>query len=155
MELLSYFENDDGSLPEIELAFRSPAGTVEGFRLLFARGAKDVSVGGAKVWIKSKAQARPFSGPQDAELVMAGDLEPFHIVLGGINVSGATVPDLGVWVAPEGLTLDYRMGPEWQQDVVMGLLQLLRDLCHIGAELAVPWWGAEAERMFREQVRSA
>jgi hypothetical protein len=38
------------------------------------------------------------------------------------------IPDLGVFVYPNELALDYRMGPEWDEPRVRVLFELLRQL---------------------------
>jgi hypothetical protein len=59
-----------------------------------------------------------------------GDAEVFHVVFGGLrSTSGASIPDLGVFVLDVGfIALDYRMGPEWDGPAIAGLFELMRDL---------------------------
>ena len=61
-----------------------------------------------------------------AALVVAGDAHPFVVVLGGIQAHDTTIPDLGVFVFPDQLTLFYRMGPDW-------------DLCELGGIVPDFW----------------
>jgi hypothetical protein len=144
MELADYFNSDDGSLPEIEVCFGSGEDVVAGRKHLFAHGARDVSVGGTSLWIKDSGERRPFEDPDDAELVVAGVAESFHIVLADIACAGSTLPDVGVFVSRDELVLDYRMGPEWGSIEIDALLKLLHGLRKIGGRVsATAWWGNE------------
>lgn len=152
MELHRYFNEDDGSLPEIELHFRSSSQVAGAFAHLFDLGAVDVTVSGCRVWVQATDTERLFCSATDVDLVVHGALQPFHILLAKIAPIGTVLPDLGVFVEPDGITLDYRMGPEWGAAQVDGLIHLLRELCKRGASIAVPWWGAEGELAFKEHV---
>lgn len=144
MELANYFNRDDGSLPEIEVRFESCDGVVTGLKHLFSHGAHDVSAGGARLWMKDSSESRSFEGPSDAELVVAGAAEPFHLVLAGIDCAGSRLPDLGVFISSDALVLDYRMGPEWGAREIDGLLWLLHGLRKFGGRVsATRWWGSE------------
>jgi hypothetical protein len=144
MELADYFNNDDGSLPEIEVHFENGEGVVTGLTHLFEHGAHVVSAGGASLWMKDSSESRSFQGPSDAELVTAGVAEPFHMVLADIACAGSTLPDLGVFVSSDELVFDYRMGPEWGASEIHALLVLLRGLRTFGGRVsATNWWGSE------------
>ena len=148
MELMCYFADDDGTLPEIELHFARPEDTTQAFALLFEFGAKDATADGARVWQKHAEVVRAFAGPNDANLVVSGEIDPFHLVLAGIRMKEAVLPELGVFVSLDSLTLDYRMGNEWGDAEVQGLVVLLRALRDAGASIRVPWWGEQGEARF-------
>ena len=153
MELLQYFDTDDGSLPEIEVTFADPSQVVQAFEYLFACGARNVTVGGGYLWqIASQTEVR-FSGPGAAALVIAGTAEPFHIVLAGVSCAGHSIPDLGVFVDPDSLVLDYRMGPAWGEPEIQSLLALFRQFSTLGGAVSVPWWGADGESAFLNALR--
>lgn len=144
MKLSNYFTSDDGSLPEIEVRFLNGDGVVEGLSHLFALGARDVSVGGARIWMKDSNASRPFEGANDAKLVIEGAAEAFHLVLDDIECNGHVIPALGVFIFPDELVLDYRMGPEWGPDEIHALLVVLSRLRGLGGDVsATSWWGAE------------
>jgi len=148
MGLLQYFDTDDGSLPEITVTFAEPSQVTQAFDHLFACGARNVSVGGGSLWLTASRSEQPFSGASDASLVISGAAESFHVVLAGVTGSGYSIPDLGVFVDPDSLTLDYRMGSPWGEPEIQSLLALLRQLKDLGGVVAVPWWGADGERAF-------
>jgi hypothetical protein len=127
----------------------------EAFQRLFLSGAENVTVGGCHIWLTALQQEMPFSGADDALLVATGDAEAFHVVLSGVVGSEQPIPDLGVFVFTDGLTLDYRMGPAWGQPQIESLLVLLRQLRKLGGAISVPWWGSDGERSFLEALSGA
>lgn len=105
MDLLEYFANDDGSLPEVQVAFSDSSLVPLAFKHLYDRGSRNVTVNGGHLWIKASDSEKPFSGYEDALLVASGDAEAFHVVLGGIAGSSSPIPDLGVFVLRIASTL--------------------------------------------------
>jgi hypothetical protein len=148
MGQLQYFDTDDGSLPEITVTFADPSRVTQAFEHLFSSGARNVSVGGGSLWLTASQSERPFTGASDAALVISGAAESFHVVLAGVTCSGCSIPDLGVFVDPDSLTLDYRMGSPWGEREIQSLLALLRQLRALGGVVTVPWWGADGELAF-------
>jgi len=148
MDLSTYFVTDDGSLPEVEVSFSDPSLIPVAFKYLYERGARNATVNGGYVWLKATGVEKPFSGHEDASLVASGDAEAFHVVLSGIAGSSTTLPDLGVFVFTESLAFDYRMGPEWGENEIESFFALLNQLCKLGGQVSVPWWGAEGEQDF-------
>ena len=59
--------------------------------------------------------------------LIEGEAEPFHVVFGGIkSSSGKVVPDLGVFVmASDYISLDYKMGKQWNTEAVIGLFEIM------------------------------
>ncbi|MBU8978017.1 MULTISPECIES: hypothetical protein [unclassified Lysobacter] len=152
MTLEKYFDTDDGSLPEVEVTFADRSNLEPALRHLYDSGGSDVSRGDRQVWSKLRQSERSYAGPADAALVASDELEPFHVVLRGVRGSEHAIPDLGVFVWPCGLTLDYRMGAEWGSHEIESFLHLLRRLVHRGGAVAVPWWGAEGEHDFKSAL---
>lgn len=156
MGLRRYFDTDDGSLPEIEFEFESPEKVVHAFEFLFSCGAVDITAyGGCKLWNVHEDREIPFSRPEDARVLLTGDVHQFHIVLGGMSRGGLIIPNLGVSVYPTGLTIDYRMGAEWGDAEIESLVLLLRELASMGGIIAVPWWGEDGNRDFQIAVCDA
>lgn len=147
--LAGYFSHDDGTLPEIELYFARSADMPSAFARLFTLGAR---VGCGSLWDKASGCETPFTGPQDASRVSDGVVEPFHVLAKGINIDGQPLPDLGVMVCKHGLTLDYRMGPDWDAPRIDALLSLLRQLRQQGGQVRIPWWQADGEQDFLQAL---
>lgn len=150
MDLSYYFENDDGSLPEIEIEFSSAGSLQCAFTHLFDLGAENITINGSYLWLREEGRDEPFSGPADAALVTEGKADPFHAVLGSISIGRHDLPDLGVLVAQSSLVIDYRMGPDWSRGRVEALLSLLRSLMALGGNVSVArWWGTDGQEKFR------
>lgn len=151
-DLGPFFEQDDGSLPEIDVGFSSPEAMIAAFDALIACASV---LPASELWdVKGQCQA-PVPETGAAALLLAGEVEPFHVLLKGIRRSNWELPDLGVFVFSDGLSLDYRMGQGWGIGTVRGLLIMLRELGVVS--IAVPWWrdvpGAEAK--FRYWLQAA
>lgn len=127
-ELHVLFENDDGSLPEIRVIYADRNAIVDGYAIL--RGRDGVVINDqAYFWSKMQKRERLLdSVPNAAALVETGEAEPFHFVLRGIRSKGITLPDLGAFVFPGQLALDYRKGSEWNPDVLDAFFGLLAEL---------------------------
>ncbi len=69
------------------------------------------------------------SVPNAAALVAAGEADAFHHCIEGLVAGGVELPVLGVFVWPNLVELDYRMGKAWTPLRVAGLFELLRDCC--------------------------
>jgi hypothetical protein len=127
-ELHDHFDTDDGSLPEVRVDFADKRAVIIAFAELRGRG-QDVTHGGSTFWSLTDSKASPLdSVPNAAALVVAGEAEPFHFVLRGIEMSGVRLPDLGVWVFDDQIAIDYRMGPEWRSAQLRALFHLLMEL---------------------------
>jgi hypothetical protein len=155
LSILKYFEVDDGSLPEIVVAFPDSVGVARAFEYLFNLGARDVTAGGGRLWLVASQSEVFFSGSTDAVLVASGDVEPFHVVLTGVTFAKYTVPDLGVFIDTTSLVLDYRMGSVWKEAQIASLFSVLRTFRDFGGVLSVPWWGADDERTFLDGLDAA
>ncbi|MBL8258848.1 MAG: hypothetical protein JNM60_03425 [Candidatus Competibacteraceae bacterium] len=143
---MRYFETDDGSLPEIEISFTAPEAIVSALRILFQLGARDVTSSGSRLWLRADDKEVPVTGPNDALLVANGKADSYHFVVDSINKQGAAIPALGVFVDPDALVLDYRMGPEWGASQIEALLSLLKDFKDLGGSVNVlRWWGESGQ----------
>lgn len=154
MTLSQYFDTNDGSLPEIEIHFSQSEITRAAFELFFTAGARDATVGGASAWSPSEASDLPFPGKDATALVIAGEVECFHVVLAGIEFANTEIPDLGVYFDPLSLTLDYRMGSSWGESQVHSFVLLLKKLVELGGTIEVPWWGAQGKIDFLSAIKN-
>jgi hypothetical protein len=150
---MRYFDTDDGSLPEIEIAFATTDALKAAFRDLFTLGAIDSSKGEKRLWMTREERELPFTGAGDVELMVSGTVDAFHVVLEAIEFAGTRLPQLGFWVDPNRLTVDYRMG-EWNERQISSLLGLLCRLRDHGGRISVPWWGEDGEAGFLAAIAS-
>lgn len=61
--------------------------------------------------------------------MISGEAECFHVCFNGIkSPTGKSIPELGLFVFTDSLSIDYRMGPQWNIDAIKGLFELLLKL---------------------------
>ena len=126
-DLRSLFEVDDGSLPEVCVTYVDVEAPSRAFALL--RDSASSVLGIPTFWsIADERDCPVASVPNAAVLVCRGAAESFHVVLEGVRSRDVTLPDLGVFVFPDQLALDYRMGSEWTPVRVEAFFALLADL---------------------------
>ena len=130
------FDTNDGSLPGIEVAKLSPAGVSAVYAMLRRRSRLHNAP--TELWNRTRDDAVPVdSVPDAAGLVAAGEAEAFHLCVEGLVAGGVELPVLGVFVYPDGVELDYRMGREWGPAQVAGFFELLRDCCALDPSAVV------------------
>ena len=130
------FDTDDGALPDIYVLNLSGQGVKDIWAYL--RQSAVGLVGDASFWHIAMGQSIPVDSlPNAAELVVSREAESFHAVLRGISFDGAVIPDLGVFVFPDAIYLDYRMGPEWGPTHLKSLFELLNQLQQLDREAVV------------------
>jgi hypothetical protein len=127
-EIHDFFDTDDGSLPEIRVDYSDTQATASGFALL-RKLAATISPESPCFCSVPGDEERPLdSVPNAAALVVSGQAHPFHVVFDGIQLRGATIPTIGVFVFPDQLALDYRMGAAWRAAEAEALFALLLQL---------------------------
>ena len=130
------FDTDDGSLPVIEVAKLSPAGVSAVYAMLRRRSRLHGDP--TELWRCTRDDTVPVdSVPEAAGLVAAGEAEAFHVCVEGLVAGGVELPVLGVFVYPDSVALDYRMGREWGPAQVAGFFELLRDCCALDLSAVV------------------
>jgi hypothetical protein len=128
-KLHNLFDTDDGSLPVIRLTNLSPEGVASIFAFLRSRTTMDLTV---LFWHRTlDREERLDAYPNPAQLVATGEADSFQVLARGLSFAGTTLPDLGVFVHPREVVLDYRMGPEWDEAKVLALFELLRQLVEL------------------------
>jgi hypothetical protein len=121
------FDTDDGSLPELRLTGLTAGQTP----LVYARLRKLATRinESAYFWNREAGRETPVdSVPNAAALVISGEADAFHFVLQDPRVGDVALPELGVFVLPGEVALDYRMGSEWGATKVAALVGLLCEL---------------------------
>jgi hypothetical protein len=135
--LRELFGPDDGSLPEIEIGNLDHKEVQKVFAMLWRRGV-DATAGGASYCDCKDEKDYPISCPEEAAtLVCSKRAESIHVVLGGIECAGSRIPDLGVFVYPDGIILDYKMGSAWGPRQVEALLVLICEIAKIAPNMTV------------------
>ena len=135
-ELHDLFDADDGSLPEVRVDYVDARAVAKGFALLCQRASKVLG----DFWSKTLCADQPVDSVANAAaLVLRGEVDAFHAVLRGIRFQEVTLPEVGVFVSPGQLALDYRMGAHWGAAELTGFFALLADLCALdpGASLSL------------------
>jgi hypothetical protein len=120
------FDTDDGALYDIRLTGLDETGLVAAFEFVRSRSAVTPEGNFWHTGLERDQQVADY--PDAAQLVTRGFAEPFHVLTHGLKFAGAVIPDLGVYVWQEEITLDYRMGPEWGRPQLIALFELLRQL---------------------------
>ncbi|NLI76481.1 MAG: hypothetical protein GX442_08570, partial [Candidatus Riflebacteria bacterium] len=125
--LLDLFAAADGGLPEICIQGLQGGEVTALYGVL--RGAARFLVGKPVYRDRRDRLDKPLDGEANpASLVVSGEAEPFHFLTRGIRVEGVDLPDLGVFVLPNAVALDYERGPWWGRAQVTALFSLLRGL---------------------------
>ena len=75
--------------------------------------------------------------PNAAALVASGDAESIHFCFTGMRVGGVELPELGLFVFPDGVELDYRMGTRWTREAIGAFFEFLRELRAIAPNATV------------------
>ncbi len=144
------FETDDGSLPDVYILNLSGLGVSKMWAYL--RKLSPNLVGDASFWNRAKEKSVAVDSVANAaELVVNGEAESFHVVLHGISLNGSLIPDLGVFVFPDAIYLDYRMGHEWGARELEAFFALLHQLKSFDKNALVtlpPEYAVEARRRF-------
>lgn len=124
--LLEVFGTDDGSLPDIELDNLSGDEVINGYEFI-RNHADEISSKEASYWSTTKDCDVPFNYEDNPAIqVVSGEAEAFHLCFDGIkSPSGKLVPELGLFVFPNCLSFDYRMGPQWNKIALQGLFELI------------------------------
>ncbi len=133
-ELHDLFDTDDGSLPEIRIANLSKQEVVRVFGRL-QQYCRNIN---GTFWSKKDQEDRSIdSVPNAALLVTDGRAEAFHVLCSQLHYAGIAIPDLGVCVSDDEISLDYRMSSQWNSENLRAFFQLLKELAELSANARV------------------
>lgn len=138
-ELRTLFATEDGLVPDINFNF-SGARVVAIAYGHMQRHATALDTADACYWSKERETSCPIEfGDNPAEFLIRGDCGAFRVVFTGLrSSSGSSIPDLGVFVLDsDHLSLDYRVGPEWSDEAIAGLLDLMEEIASLSANTIV------------------
>ncbi len=117
---------NDGSLPDIELNNLEPDEVIKGYEVI-RNCAERISSEAPYYWLKNEEKEIIIKfNSNPSELVISDEAEPFHVCFDGIkSPKGKKVPELGVFVFTDSLSVDYRMGKEWNAEAIEGLFEII------------------------------
>lgn len=143
--LRTHFLEDDGSLPEVELTNLTPQEIAAVFSRLWDRAEWD-SESLASYHHRETEEDRTIHHPASvAKLVCNGEANSVHVLLKGLSHEGHTIPDLGVFVHPDSIELDYRKGSGWGVTQLAGLFDLLYEVTIIAPRVKLRSFGCGKE----------
>jgi hypothetical protein len=124
LDLKTYFEPDDGFLPEVSVEGYKPEEIVGIFNHLVSLSSPSSLE--SELWhspTESKVKLNQFLCA--AEVMLKGEAESFHMLLKELKFEGVTLPDLGAFIFKDEITIDYRRGSEWTDQVIRTFLALI------------------------------
>jgi hypothetical protein len=120
------FTQMDGDLPELRL-IRVPGDRLQPLWEYLRAAAGSLEPGA--LWREDEQREVSLEEtPDAAALVAAGQVPFFHALLREVRIRGEVLPDLGVFVFPDEIALDYQPGRQWNVDAFVALLTLLHQL---------------------------
>jgi hypothetical protein len=135
-ELHDLFDTDDGSLPEIWITNLSKQGVAIVFASLQERCPGSTT--NTTFWyLEDEKEELVNSVPNAATLVAEGRAAAFHFLCQGLKHKETVIPDLGVFVSDDHISLDYRMGAEWNAAKIEALFGILKDLTRLDVNAKV------------------
>jgi hypothetical protein len=134
------FDTISGELPEIDLDCLSGHQIIKIFSLLAAHSKEILGT----FWDNKMNADRPICSVENAaKMVVEGKASCFHALMRGIEINGTAIPDLGVFVYEDNMSLDYRMGPKWGPRELAALFQLLGRIKKLAPDIKVRHWDEE------------
>ena len=128
------FEVDDGTLPEIVVEAIGASHLHSAFAVLRAR-AEHIQ---GFVTLTKSDEPEPASNLTDlVRCVQEKECEPPHVLLIGVMCNHARLPDLGVWLLPDAMHIDFRKGPSWGPEKIATLFKLLKEIVLIAPECRI------------------
>lgn len=134
------FETDDGSLPGIEFS-NLRASEVHAILTFFHTNGIAESSSPAALGMSRLAES---SVEVAARRLKEEDFVSNHCCYSGITFASQQLPTLGLFVDPNSIEIDYRMGPEWNREAVNALFELIAHLqsfctaCVVGSATVEP-----------------
>ena len=124
-KLVNILERDNGSLPDIEFDYAGKPLASEAYLFVQSKATRIVSANPYYWSISKQKECLIQYGNNPALKYLQGEAEPFHVVFGGLKSnSGNSIPDLGFFVlGVDFISLDYRMGSEWNIQATEGLIE--------------------------------
>jgi hypothetical protein len=147
------FTDDDGSLPGIEFQNLLPTRVRSIVNYFFEHGR--MTPEDSTLWHKQLQATVPIGQIDDpASLVLTGVAEPFHCCFQLDSPGLESIPVLGLFVFPDLVEIDFRMGSDWNAENVDSFFRVLAHLKSLAPEANVE--SAEREGLpFPEDFKTA
>lgn len=131
--LLPFFCTPSHDYPEICIHSLTPEEVAGAFELF--RGPQVRHVGTPVVHDRRVGREVPLSTLENpVELVHQAAVEPFHFLVAGLRVGSVVLPDLGVFILPQAIALDFSPGFGWTAASLEGLLRLVDRILLMAAQ---------------------
>jgi hypothetical protein len=120
----SNFTEDDGSLPSVDFSDLTADELRSIVNYFFSSGVIETP----NATIYDNVSERDLSLTEVADpvgLVFSGRVSTFHCCFAGLRWNNIELPTLGLFVFPDGVDIDYRMGSEWSPDCVDAFFRLI------------------------------
>ena len=143
IELKTYFDPDDGFLPEVSVAGYKPEEIVSIYERLVSISSPSSLE--SELWhIPSESNVKLSQFLCAAEVMLKGEAESFHMLLKELIFEGVILPDLGAFIFKDEITLDYRRGSEWPDQVIRLFTNLISKVMTPRSEIVVKHQECEA-----------
>ncbi|WP_411825560.1 hypothetical protein [Luteolibacter sp. AS25] len=130
------FTDDDGSLPSIDLSNLSG----DGLRSIATHFFNSGMIATPDATIYDNISERNLSLSEVADpvgLVISGRVSTFHCCFACLSWRNVELPTLGLFVSPDGVDIDYRMGSEWSPDSVDAFFRLISHFISLEPDVVV------------------
>lgn len=134
-KIRALFEDDSGNFPEICICNLSSEAVIE----IFTRIKSITKTFVGKPFFFDRRDGKEkllLSEENPAGLVVKGEADPFHFLVRGLEIDGTRLPDLGVFVLQNAISLDFEPGREWGECQTLGFITLLSQLSDIGEKIS-------------------
>jgi hypothetical protein len=121
------FENNDGSLPNIELHNLLK----EEIGIIYEKIRENSTVVTERpvFWNKKLQSEQHIDDVTNAALLVPQrQAEPFHFCVSGLSYQLIEIPALGFYIFQDIIAIDYRMGNQWGAKQVFSFFSLLKEL---------------------------
>jgi hypothetical protein len=132
----SNFTEDDGSLPSVDFSELSADGLRSIVTYFFSSGVIDTP--DATIYDNILEQDLSLSEVADpVGLVILGRVTTFHCCFARLSWNDVELPTLGLFVFPDGVDIDYRMGSGWTPDCVDAFFGLISHFISLAPDAVV------------------
>jgi len=133
--VLHLFKNDDGSLPDIFIENLTENEIITIYNWIVSNSE---IYNNPTLWSIEEQKDVPIKQiVNPAKNFVEGRVECFHHGLENLKMDGVIIPQLGIFVENGRLSLDYRMGLEWEPIEVEALFKLLYSMVKSAPNLKV------------------